>query len=317
MLTRREYLRASALLGAATAVPGGLLRAFERDELITRAIPGKDERLPIVGLGTSATFRRMAATGDVEPLREVIATLIRNGGRVLDTAPAYDNAEAVCGQLAREAKLTEKIFWATKVNVVPRGSNEEADSDAARGQLAQSLERIGKDPVDLVQVHDTSDIPGHMPIVQELKEAGRVRYVGVTSTRKHQYEVLEQAMRAYPIDFIGIDYAVDNRSAAERMLPLARDLGIAVLVYVPFGRTRLWQRVAGQAVPEWAQEFGADTWSRFFIKYAAAHPTVTCVTPATSKAKHMIDNMGAAYGELPDAAMRRRMETYVDALPGA
>lgn len=317
MLTRREYLQASALLGATAALPGGLLHAFERDGMITRAVPGTGERLPIVGLGTSATFRRMAETGDVEPLREVITTLVRNGGRVLDTAPAYDNAEAVCGQLARESKLTEKIFWATKVNVVPRGSNEEADADAARAQLAQSLERIGKDALDLVQVHDTSDIPGHMPLVQELKEAGRIRYAGVTSTRKHQYEVLEQAMRDYPLDFIGIDYAVDNRSAAERMLPLAEELGIAVLVYVPFGRTRLWQRVAGRPVPEWAQEFGADTWSRFFIKYAAAHPAVTCVTPATSKVKHMIDNLGAAYGELPDAAMRRRMEAYVDALPEA
>ena len=124
-------------------------------------------------------------------------------------------------------------------------------------------------------------------------------------------------MREYPIDFIGVDYAIDNRVSAESVLPLAQELGIAVLIYVPFGRSRLFSRVSGMDVPEWAKEFGADTWGKFFIKYVAAHPATTCVTPATSKAKNMLDNIGAAYGELPDAATRRRMEELIDGLPSA
>jgi len=317
MLTRRQALRNVALLGAACASPGSFLRAFESGELITRAIPKTGERLPIVGLGTSATFRRIAASGDTSPLRHVIETLLENGGTVLDTAPSYNNAEEVSGQLAREAGLTERIFWATKVNVVPRDSDIRAEPDAVRAQVERSFARIGKRPLDLIQVHDVSDIPGQLPIIEEFKGAGRIRYIGTTSTRKYQYETLENAMRDYPIDFIGVDYAVDNRSAADSILPLAQERGIAVLVYVPFGRTRLWSRVAGKDVPDWAQEFGADSWGKFFIKYAASHPAVTCVTPATSKPGHMLDNIGAAYGELPDAAMRRRMEQFVEALPGA
>jgi aryl-alcohol dehydrogenase-like predicted oxidoreductase len=317
MLTRRAYIKNTAMLGAATILPGNLLHALENQPLIKRTIPKTGEQLPIVGLGTSATFRQVAMSDDTSVLRQVLETLVNNGATVLDTAPSYNNAEEVCGQLAREAGITNNIFWATKVNVVPRRSDEKADPDKAEAQVRRSFEHIGKRPVDLIQVHDVSDIPGHMPIIQAHKAAGRIRYVGVTSTRKHQYEMLENAMRNYPIDFIGVDYAVDNRSAAERILPLAEELGIAVLVYVPFGRTRLWQRVGSQEVPEWAREIGADTWGRFFIKYAAAHRSVTCVTPATSKPKHMLDNIGAAFGELPDAAMQTRMEEFIDALPAA
>jgi aryl-alcohol dehydrogenase-like predicted oxidoreductase len=153
-----------------------------------------------------------------------------------------------------------------------------------------------------------------MGIIKELKEDGRIRYIGTTSTRTARYPDLEKAMRAYPLDFIGVDYAVDNRVSRERILPLAQELGIAVLVYVPFGRSRLFSRVRGMDVPDWAKDFGADTWARFFIKYAAAHPAATCVTPATSKVKHMLDNIGAAYGELPDKATQTKMERLIDAL---
>ena len=316
MLTRRAYLRNSALIGTAAALPAGLLRAFESDNLITRAIPKTGEKLPIVGLGTSATFRSFAQRDDLAPLRRVIETLVKNGGTVLDTAPSYNASEAVCGRLARESGLTGKIFWATKVNVAPRGGGK-ADPDAARAQIERSFERIGKDPMDLIQVHNLADLPTQMPIIEGLKHAGRIRYIGTTSTRVSRYPDLENAMRKYPIDFIGVDYAVDNRVSAERILPLAEDLGIAVLVYVPFGRTRLWSRVRGKDVPDWAREFGADSWGKFFIKYVAAHRAVTCVTPATSKPENMLDNIGAAYGGLPDKKTRRSMEKLVDALPSA
>ncbi|MCH8060384.1 MAG: aldo/keto reductase, partial [Proteobacteria bacterium] len=184
-------------------------------------------------------------------------------------------------------------------------------------QIERSFERLGKDPIDLIQVHNLADIPTQMGIIKEHQEDGRIRYIGTTSTNRRRYADLEKAMRDYPIDFIGVDYAVDNRLSAETILPLAQELGIAVLVYIPFGRKRLWSRVRGMDVPDWAQEFGADTWAKFFIKYVAAHPAVTCVTPATSKPKNMLDNIGAAYGELPDAATRKMMEELVDGLPAA
>jgi aryl-alcohol dehydrogenase-like predicted oxidoreductase len=315
VLTRRDYLKKSALLGAACALPGGLLHAFERCNLITRTVPKSGEKLPIVGLGSSATFRQVAQSGDISALKQVMQTLLDNGGTVFDTAPSYGASEKVSGQITRDAGTTEKIFWATKVNVAPRGGGR-ADTDKARAQLAKSFEHIGKDPLDLVQVHNLADLPTQMPIIQELKEDGKVRYIGTTVTRTSRYAELEKAMRDYPVDFIGVDYAIDNRVAADSVLPLAEELGIATLIYVPFGRSRLFSRVKGVDVPEWAQEMGIDTWGKFFIKYVAAHRAVTCVTPATSKPKNMLDNIGAAYGELPDGAMRQRMEQLIDALPG-
>lgn len=315
MLTRRDYLKSSALLGAACALPGGLLQAFEKNNLITRAVPKTGEELPIVGLGSSATFRRVAQSEDVSALASVMQTLVDNGGTVFDTAPSYGSSEKVSGQLARDAGMTDKIFWATKVNVAPRGGGR-ADAERARVQLANSIKYIGKDPIDLIQVHNLADLPTQMPLIQELKEDGDIRYIGTTVTRTSRYPELEKAMRDYPIDFIGVDYAVDNRVAAESVLPLAEELGIATLIYVPFGRSRLFSRVKGIDVPEWAEEIGIDSWGKFFIKYVASHPATTCVTPATSKPKNMLDNIGAAYGELPDDKMRRKMEQFIEALPG-
>jgi aryl-alcohol dehydrogenase-like predicted oxidoreductase len=315
MLTRRDYLKYSALLGAACALPGSLLQAFDSKNLIARAIPKTGEKLPIVGLGSSATFRKVAQSEDFSALRNVMQTLLDNGGTVFDTAPSYGASEKVSGQIARDAGTTDKIFWATKVNVAPRGGGH-ADAEKARAQIAKSFEYIGKDPVDLIQVHNLADLPTQMPIIQELKEDGKIRYIGTTVTRTSRYGELEKAMRDYPIDFIGVDYAIDNRTAAESVLPLAEELGIATLIYVPFGRSRLFSRVKGINVPEWAQEIGMDTWGKFFIKYVAAHNATTCVTPATSKPKNMLDNIGAAYGELPDGSMRKKMEQLIDGLPG-
>ena len=317
MLTRRDYLKNSALIAAASTLPAGLLRAFDIGDLITRAIPKTGEKLPIVGLGSSATFRSVAQSDDVSALAAVIKTLLENGGTVFDTAPSYGASEEVSGQIAQDGGMTDDIFWATKVNVVSRGSSGGADAAAARAQVERSFDRIGKDPIDLIQVHNLADLPTQMGVIKELKEDGRIRYIGTTSTRASRYPDLEKAMHDYPIDFIGVDYAIDNRVSADRILPLAQELGIAVLIYVPFGRSRLFGRVSGMDVPDWAREFGADSWGRFFIKYIAAHPATTCVTPATSKAKHMLDNMGAAYGELPDKAALRKMEELVDALPSA
>ena len=249
MISRRHFLKVSAMTGAASMLPAEFLNAAHHGGLITRAIPKSGEELPIVGLGTSATFRRLAAGDDVSQLRDVITTLLDNGGTVFDTAPSYGEAERVAGEIVQKLGAAEKVFWATKVNVVPRGGST-ADADAAKAQIERSFGYIGKDPIDLIQVHNLRDIPTQMGILNELREEGRVRYIGTTYTGQTRFPDLAAAMRNEPIDFIGVNYAVDDRKAADEIFPIAEERGIAVLVYVPFGRTRLWQRVGDREVPE-------------------------------------------------------------------
>jgi aryl-alcohol dehydrogenase-like predicted oxidoreductase len=316
MITRREWLGMALGSGAALALDPRTLMALAKEPLLTRAIPSSGEMLPLVGLGSSATFAQVARGEDTAALREVLRTMVEHGGTVFDTAPGYGASEEVAGALAQELGITERIFWATKLNVAPRGGGS-ADPAAARAQFETSFRRIGKPAIDLVQVHNMGDIATQLPILREYREEGRIRYLGVTTTFEPQYAHLVDVMRNEPIDFIGTDYAVDNRHAEEVILPLAQERGIGVLVYMPFGRTRLWRRVAGREVPEWAREFGAESWAQFFLKFVAAHPAVTAITPATSRPTNMADNMGAARGPLPDEAMRRRMVEYVEALPAA
>ena len=316
MISRRDYLKYSMLAGAAIMAPGSLLRALEGQSLIKRAIPKTGEELPIVGLGSSATFRSTAEDGKTSELRAVIKTLLDNGGSVIDTAPGYGESEEVAGEIVERLGATDDVFWATKVNVAGRG-NGTADPAKARAQLEQSFDHIDKDPIDLIQVHNLGDIPVQMGLLKELKQEGRVRYIGVTYTGASRYADLARVMKDEPVDFIGVDYAVDNRDSARDIFPVARDQGIGVFVYAPFGRTRLWNRVGDRPIPDWAKEIGIDSWAQFFIKFAAAHPDVTVVTPATSKPHHMLDNLGGGVGELPDKALQKRMTEFVDALPSA
>src|SRR5690606_26814717 len=316
MTTRRDCLKFSLAAALAAAVPHG--RAFGAGEapLLTRAVPRSGEQLPVVGLGSSATFAQVARSEDVSALREVLRTLIEGGGRVFDTAPSYGASEEVAGALARELGIGEKVFWATKLNAVPRGGDS-ADPAAAREQLETSFRRLGKDPLDLVQVHNLADIPTQLGLLQRYRADGRVRHIGVTSTSKQAYPRLVEVMRNEEIDFIGVDYAIDNRDVEETILPLALERRIGVLVYLPFGRTRLWSRIGERPLPEWAADFDCGSWAQFMLKFVLAHPAVTCVTSATSKARHMLDNLGAGRGRLPDEAQRRRMVEFIDALPPA
>jgi aryl-alcohol dehydrogenase-like predicted oxidoreductase len=315
MITRRDWLGMTLGAGAAMALNPRLLAAFEsRQTLLTRAIPSSGEQLPVVGLGSSATFAQVARTEDVAALREVLSTMIEGGGTVFDTAPGYGASEEVAGAIAADLGITDRIFWATKVNVARGGP---ADPAAARAQIEDSFRKLHTDRIDLIQVHNLGDVPVQLGILKELKDEGRVRYIGVTTTNEGQYGQLEQIMRNEPIDFIGIDYAVDNRSAEETILPLAAERRIGVLAYVPFGRTRLWNRVAGRDVPDWASAFDASTWGQFFIKFVLSHPAVTVVTPATSQARNMADNLGGAMGRIPDQATRQRMIELVNSLPMA
>jgi aryl-alcohol dehydrogenase-like predicted oxidoreductase len=313
MVTRREWLGLTLGAGAVLALDPRLLSASQQP-LLTRAVPSTGEKLPLVGLGSSATFSQVARSEDDDALREVLRTMVDLGGTVFDTAPGYGASEEVAGRIAHELGITNRIFWATKVNVARGGS---ADPAAAREQIETSFRRLNTEKIDLIQVHNLGDVPTQLGILKELKEQGRVRYIGVTTTSENQYANLANVMRNEPIDFIGVDYAVDSREAEDVILPLASERKIGVLIYQPFGRRRLWNRVAGREVPEWAREFDAKSWAQFFLKFVAAHPAVTAITPATSQGRHMADNMGGAMGRLPDEAMRTRMVELVNALPPA
>jgi aryl-alcohol dehydrogenase-like predicted oxidoreductase len=311
MLNRRDYLKLTAQASAALALP---MRVFSQvGEVMTRQIPKTGEKLPIVGLGSSATFSQVAGAADTEAIKSVFTAMLEQGGTVFDTAPGYGASEEVAAKAVNDLGVSDRVFWATKLNVAGRGAS--ADPARARAQVDASLSRLGRDKIDLIQVHNVADMATQFPILEEYKQAGKVRYIGTTTTFKPQYETLLQLMRDEPFDFIGIDYAVDNLDAEQSVFPLAQERGIGVLVYLPFGRTRLWERVEGHDVPVWANAFGATTWAQFFLKFAASHPAVTAVTPATSKPHHMVDNMTAARGRLPDQAERKRMIDFIAALP--
>lgn len=318
MVTRRDALKLSLGAGLSLAMPGALLAAspVRSSAMLTRPIPSSGERIPVIGLGSSATFSQ-TARDDAAALHEVLRTLVDQGGAVFDTAPSYGASEEVAGKAVQEMGIADRVFWATKVNVAGRGDDAKADPAQARAQIEASFSRLGRDTIDLIQVHNLGDIPTQLGILKELKAEKRVRYIGVTSTSKPAYPRLIETMRKEPLDFIGVDYAVDNRDVEETILPLAAERGIGVLVYAPFGRTRLWQRVADRPVPEWASEFDATTWGQFFLKFVVSHPAVTCATPATSRASNLVDNLGAGRGRLPDTAQRERMARYVAELPQA
>jgi len=312
MLTRRDWL--TLTMGASAALALDARDLYAQQPLITRAIPSTGERLPVIGLGSSATFSQVARTEDVTALRDVLKTLVEHGGTIFDTAPGYGASEEVAGRLVNELGIANKVFWATKVNAARGAAANPAD---ARAQLETSFTRVKKQPVDLIQVHNLGDVPTQLAILKEMKAAKRIRYIGVTTTFDQQYDQILRIMRQEPLDFIGVDYAVDGREVEQQILPLAQERKIAVLAYAPFGRTRLFRRVGDRPLPDWAKEFDAATWAQFFLKWVVSHPAITAATPATSQPKNMIDNIGGGIGRLPDAAMRKRMAEFIDALPQA
>lgn len=317
MISRRDFLVGTAGVGASLGLTPQLLRALAalpQGTLLQRAIPATGETIPVIGLGSSATFASVARSEDVTALRAVFQAMVDRGARVFDTAPSYGASEAVAATLVNEMGIAGKLFWATKVNVAGRGGAA-ADPAAARAQIETSLTRFAQPKIDLLQVHNMGDPPTQLKVAREFKQAGKVRYVGITTTFPNQYASLIDVMRNEPLDFIGVDYAADNRDVEDVILPLAQQRKIAVLAYAPFGRTSLFRRAANTPLPEWAREFDATTYAQFFLKFCLSHPAITAVTPATSQAKNMIDNIGGGIGRLPSPAHREQMITFVDALP--
>jgi aryl-alcohol dehydrogenase-like predicted oxidoreductase len=309
--SRRAWLGLSAGASASTILAQA--SSFAHEPLVTSPIPSTGERLPVIGLGSSTTFSHAAATKNVAALREVIATFVRQGGTVFDTAHSYGASEEIAGRIASEESLTDKIFWATKFNVA-YGSGP-ANPAIAKAEIETSFRHLKKPKIDLIQIHNLGDVATQLRILKDLKARGRVRYIGVTCTLAQQHVHLIKIMHSEPLDFIGINYAIDDRGVEQTILPLARDRKIAVLVYEPFGQTRLFRRAGGRPLPAWAAEFDAKTWAQFFLKFVVSHPSVTAATPATSKAKNMLDNIGAGIGRLPDEATRKRMVAFVQTLP--
>ncbi len=319
MITRREWLRISTSAAAALSLNPRLLAALQEGTVLTRPIPSSGEALPVIGLG-GRWISNNSTPEELADHRAVMHELARNAegaGRLFDSAAGYGGggSETYAGQWAAEDGFGDNIFWATKVNVAGRGGTP-ADPAAVRAQIEQSFAQMQQEVIDLDQVHNMGDPPTQLRILQEYKEQSRIRYIGITTTSEGQYGALEQVMREYPIDFIGIDYAIDNRGAEERILPLAQEQGIGVLVYLPFGRSRMWQRIGDRELPEWAAEFDANTWAQFMLKFIVANPAISVACPGTGDPEHMVDNLGGGRGRLPTPDHIRRMIEWEAALPG-
>jgi diketogulonate reductase-like aldo/keto reductase len=290
-------------MAAAAALPA---RAGAAPQMLSRPIPASGETIPVVGLGTWRVFDVGGAQAERAPLRDVLKSLVGLGGRVVDSSPMYGAAESVVGDLAGELAITDKLFLATKVWTSGR--------DAGVVQMEQSIKRLRARQLDLIQIHNLLDWRTHLKTLREWKAAGRIRYLGVTHYTSSAYDELERVLRAEALDFVQVNYSLGEREAERRILPLARDRGVAVLANRPFAEGGLFQRVRAQAVPPWAAEFDCKSWAQFFLKWILAEPAVTCVIPGTSRPQHLVDNLKAAVGRLPDAAMRDRMAAHIAAV---
>lgn len=295
-----------ALVAAAALAPVALRAAKADPALIRRPIPSSGEMLPVIGIGTSRRYEVEPVQDQVKPLREAVETFLRLGGSVIDTAPSYGTAEDVLGLILSEGDLRRKVFLASKVDT--RGREE------TRAELDRSLKRLRTDALDLVAVHNLIDAKDNLAVLRDLKGEKKIRYLGVTVWRDNQFDGLEPVMRSEPLDFVQVNYAIDNREAAERILPLAAEKGIAVMVNVPFGRDRLFKAVHGKELPPLAKEIGCASWPQFFLKYVLGNRAVTCPIPGMAKAAYVEDNLGAAHDPLPDAGQRKQMEAIIDAL---
>lgn len=308
---RRAGLKFAALSGAgllAAQLPlSGLLRAQEAP--ITKPIPSSGERIPVIGLGTNRYG--VESEAEMAPLREVLQRMAALGGSVIDTAPGYGRSEIVLGELIAGLGLREKFFLASKV--VSR------DGVAASGiaQLEESFRRLKTDRLDLMQVHNLTGAEVMLPVLEAWKREGRIRYTGITTSNHDQHAAAADLMRKHRMDFLQINYSIDDRAAADEVLPLAQSRGMAVLLNVPFGGRRggnLFGKVKDRPLPAWAGEFGARSWAHFFLKYSVSHPAVTAAIPGTTSVRNLKDNQGAGRGTLPDAEMRKRMEAFWDGL---
>jgi len=307
-LTRRQILQSSMVMGVGLSAGLSPL-VFGEDQaaaLLTKAIPSSGEKIPVVGVGAYRFKRRR----QLAERREVLRRLPEIGGTVVDTAHAYGNSEATIGEFTVALGNRPQLFIATKLTA--------PDGDVAQGEamFTESLRRLQTDHIELLQVHNMTGAEAILPKLLEWKQAGKIRYIGITTSKVSEHPQMLELMRKHPFDFIQVDYSLGNRDAAYAVLPLALERRIGVLVNLPFGGRKRERNLIAQVgkypLPDWAAEFDASSWAQLFLKYIVSHPAVTCAIPGTTSVKHLEDNNRAARGRLPDAAMRERMEKFWD-----
>jgi len=304
-ISRRDFTKAS--LGAASVAalgsPGALAGP---EEMIRKAIPSSGEMLPIIGLGTNryGVDKSEAARA---PLRQALERFHRLGGTFVDTAPMYRTSESVLGDLIAELGIRGDLFVATK-------TDRTDGSDGTIAQMSESLAKLQTSKIDLMQVHNLLGWKDALPAMREWREEGRIRYIGITTSRSSQYAEFEKVMQQQDLDFVQVNYSLEQREAAERLLPLAADRGMGVIINRAFGGGRIFDKVGDQPLPDWARAFGCESWAQFLLKYAIGHPAATLSIPGMTKLHHVDDNFGAAHGRLPNAEERRRQEAFFDSL---
>lgn len=276
------------------------LFTFQKNKFMNhRRVPSSNEKIPVIGLGTWQTFDVGNSNAEREPLKEVLKILVEHGGSVIDSSPMYGRSEKVVGDLTAELQIKEKIFAATKVWTTGK--------EEGINQMNSSLKLMQVNPMDLMQIHNLVDWKTQLKTLRKWKEEKKIRYIGITHYHKGGYAELEKIIRNEPIDFVQINYNIAVQDASERILPLAKDKGVAVLINRPFEGGSLFRIVKNKTLPVWANEFDAKTWGQFFLKFILANSAVTCVIPGTSKAKHMLDNVKAGFGKLPTIEHQRQM----------
>jgi aryl-alcohol dehydrogenase-like predicted oxidoreductase len=302
-LTRREALAGIAAAGLATQ--GRFAFAQPKPDLLTKPIPSTGERLPVIGIGTARRYDVSADEKERGPIREVLRDLPKLGGKLVDTAPSYGTAEQVIGDILAELKNRDQIFLATKVGNGNRGTA------AGIAEMEESLKKLRTNKLDLLMVHNLNGVKEMLPILREWKEKGRTRYIGMSTSFDRQYDDFAAIMAKEKLDFIQVDYAIDNRDAEQRILPLAAERGMAVLTNLPFGRGRVFQAFGKKPLPDWAKELGIETWAQFALKFLVSHPAVTVAIPGTARPDYLADNLGAGRGPMPDEKTRQRMADLI------
>lgn len=282
------------------------------ETMLTRPIPKSGEQVPVIGMGTWQTFDVGDSAADRAPLLEVLRRFFAAGGRVIDSSPMYGNAEEVCGDLLAELGALETPFRATKVwTTGKRAGVEQMQQSMARMRAAKSATKPGAGGMDLMQVHNLQDWKTHLPVLREWKQAGIIRYLGVTHYSRGSFDELERLMRTEELDFVQLPYSVVDRTAEKRLLPTAADTRTAVLVMTPFASGGIFRQVKGQPLPGFAAELGCTSWAQLFLKFLLGHPAVLCPIPATSKPDHIADNVRAGFGPMPDDALREQIAKLV------
>ena len=301
-ISRRNLLKSAAGIATGATLPRHLLA---QNALNTTTIPSSGQQIPSVGMGCR-NYRGSLDSREMTAFRETFAAFHKGGGKVIDTSPNYGNSEEIIGHIMNEQDIRDDLWLATKVD------REDAASGIER--IENSFDLLGGESFELMQVHNLRGVDIQLRTMRELKEQGRLRYIGVTTSNDRQYEEMESVLAEHQLDFVQVDYSLGNRNASNRLLPLAQDRGIAVLVNLPFGRGRLFNAVGDRPLPDWAADIDATSWAQVFLKYVMSHSSGAIPIPGTTKPYHAEDNLNAARGRLPDATLRAEMEAFIDPL---